>query len=172
MKWRVSFSPNSLRGTSAQAGYQASIRGSGGHLILAQWGTFCLLDALFFQVSRPLHWQLPLLEKSSSLPRRLHPQQSPLRSSSTPLRPQTQAQAPPSNTLRAQWQRASQWPSSLTGDISRKDLNLPLCFRPRRQHRTFKDQLQRDTHWAKPGAGLEVAAVEIRDSQQGWEEGF
>ena len=67
MKWRLSFSPNSLRGTSAQAGYQASIRGSGGHLILAQWGTFCFLDALFFQVSRPLHWQLPLLEKSFSV---------------------------------------------------------------------------------------------------------
>ena len=67
MKWRLSFSPNSLRGTSAQAGYQASIRGSGGHLILAWWGTFCLLDALFFQVSRPLHWQLPLLERFFSV---------------------------------------------------------------------------------------------------------
>lgn len=41
-------------------------------------------------------WKSPSL--SSSLPRRLHPQQSPLRSSSTPSRPQTQAQAPPSNT--------------------------------------------------------------------------
>ena len=169
MKWRLSFSPNSLQGTSAQAGYQASIRGSGGYLILAWWGRFCLLDALFFQVSRPLHWQLPLLERSFSvlLSTKAAPSSAgPSDKFLHPLYLQTQAQTPPGNTLRARWQSAYQWPSSLDGDTSRKDLNLPLCFLPSTGHSAFKDQLQRDTHWAKPGAGLEVAVVEIRHSQE------